>query len=109
MLLQTGITLLLINLSNTTTFHITVRDDVNLVPIEVSAESPQREEYKLRPEDGNLVSQTMLLNGRPLELTEDGDIPPLQPTIVDGNKPIAIDPLSIAFFTLEDFQAPACA
>ncbi|KAF3775875.1 Heparanase-like protein 2 [Nymphaea thermarum] len=105
----TGITLLLINLSNTTTFHITVRDDVNLVPIEVSAESPQREEYKLRPEDGNLVSQTMLLNGRPLELTEDGDIPPLQPTIVDGNKPIAIDPLSIAFFTLEDFQAPACA
>ncbi|KAF3772448.1 Heparanase-like protein 1 [Nymphaea thermarum] len=69
---HTGITLLLINLSNTTTFHITVRDDVNLVPIEVSAESPQREEYKLMPEDGNLVSQTMLLNGRPLELTEMG-------------------------------------
>ncbi|CAN6441474.1 unnamed protein product [Victoria cruziana] len=104
-----GITLLLINMSNTTTFQIRVREDTNLDPIEVSAENEQREEYKLKPKDGNLVSQTIILNGKQLELTEKGDIPPLQPTTVDGKNPITIDPLSIAFITFKDFQAPACA
>ncbi|CAN6441471.1 unnamed protein product [Victoria cruziana] len=80
-----GITLLLINLSNTTTFQIRVWEDTNLDPIEVSAENEQRDEYKLKPKDGNL------------------------PTTVDGKKPTTIDPLSIAFITFKDFQAPACA
>lgn len=68
----------------------------------------QREEYHLTPKDRYLQSQTMVLNGRPLELSSDGSIPTLDPVLVDVQLPISVAPLSIAFTVLPHFEAPAC-
>ncbi|KAJ8643981.1 hypothetical protein MRB53_005729 [Persea americana] len=130
---KAGITLLLINLSNSTKFHITIRNGMNIklhegeanhgegsfmenfkksvtwIGKKASNGAVQRQEYHLTPKDGNLRSQTMVLNGNPLKLTEDGTIPALDPILVDVNLPTSLAPLSIAFVTLPNFEAPACA
>ena len=71
-------------------------------------EQLHREEYHLTPKDGNLRSQTMLLNGIPLTLTDNGNIPSLEPVRLSLNSPIFINPLSIAFIGFPNFDAPAC-
>ncbi|CAN6470100.1 unnamed protein product [Victoria cruziana] len=126
-----GITVLLINLSNTTTFSVGVENDVNL-NLHLGGKSDQegsvihslkkkfawfgklasngneqRYEYHLTPKDGYLRSQTMLLNGRPLELTGTGEIPSLEPILVNSSSKITIAPFSIAFITLPNFEAAA--
>lgn len=125
-------TLLLINLSKTTKFRVSVRNSRNIeMPIIDSIVSDssfvrvlkktvawvgrkaletatQREEYHLTPKDGYLQSQTMVLNGSPLELSDDGNIPTLNPTLVDAYSPIYMAPLSIAFISFPNFEAPAC-
>ncbi|RVW83342.1 Heparanase-like protein 1 [Vitis vinifera] len=130
---KAGITLLLINLSNQTTFQINVENSMNLNlfvkkttmyrgsafmrGLKKSAswigskadEQLFREEYHLTPKDGYLRSQTMVLNGMPLELTDDGNIPSLNPVRLNLNAPIFINPLSIAFIAFPNFDAPACA
>ena len=68
-----------------------------------------REEYHLTPKDDYLRSQTMVLNGIPLELTNEGDIPTLDPVRSNVHSPIYIAPLSIAFIVYPNFDAPACA
>jgi len=50
----------------------------------------------------------MLLNGNPLELTNDGNIPALNPVSVPVNSPISVAPLSIAFVVFPNFEARAC-
>ncbi|KAJ1421842.1 Glycoside hydrolase, family 79 [Sesbania bispinosa] len=103
-----GVTLLLINLSNQTHFILTVHERVTLSNVgnEVVKSIPKessffshlkrafswvgtkgsdvsfREEYHLTPKDNYLRSQTMLLNGNPLELTDDGEFHWIQYTIV---------------------------
>eukprot|EP00262_Sarcandra_glabra_P012043 TRINITY_DN3004_c0_g3_i1.p1 TRINITY_DN3004_c0_g3~~TRINITY_DN3004_c0_g3_i1.p1 ORF type:complete len:470 (-),score=63.06 TRINITY_DN3004_c0_g3_i1:64-1341(-) len=130
---KNGVTLLLINLSNTMEFRVTVQNGMNInlhnggtihsegsfmrglkktfawVGSRTSAETSKREEYHLTPKDGYLRSQTMVLNGIPLELTEDGGIPALEPVLVEVTSPIRITPLSIAFVTFPIFEAPVCA
>lgn len=130
---KAGITLLLINLSNQTTFQINVENSMNLNlfvkktttyrgsafmrGLKKSAswigskadEQLFREEYHLTPKDGYLRSQTMVLNGMPLELTDDGNIPSVNPVRLNLNAPIFINPLSIAFIAFPNFDAPACA
>ncbi|RWR72987.1 Glycoside hydrolase [Cinnamomum micranthum f. kanehirae] len=126
-----GITLLLINLSNTTEFHVTIQNGVNInlhkgeanhrerssMDIlkkfvtwikKASDGSAKRQEYHLTPKDGNLLSRTMVLNGNPLVLTENGNIPALDPVLVDANLPTSLAPYSIAFVTIPNFKAPAC-
>lgn len=71
--------------------------------------SVKRQEYHLTPKDGNLLSRTMVLNGNPLVLTENGNIPALDPVLVDAKLPTSLAPYSIAFVTLPNFKAPACA
>ncbi|RVW31733.1 Heparanase-like protein 2 [Vitis vinifera] len=126
---KAGITLLLINLSNQTTFQINVENSMNLNlfvkkttmyrgsafmrGLKKSAswigskadEQLFREEYHLTPKDGYLRSQTMVLNGMPLELTDDGNIPSLNPVRLNLNAPIFINPLSIAFIAFPNFDA----
>nr|ABK93116.1 unknown [Populus trichocarpa] len=51
----------------------------------------------------------MVLNGIPLELTEDENIPSLDPVRLDVNSPLYINPLSISFIVFPNFDAPACA
>ncbi|KAK8926663.1 Heparanase-like protein 3 [Platanthera zijinensis] len=93
-----GITLVLLNLDPNTTTHVTVK----------GSNFEQREEYHLTAGDGNLHSQTMLLNGEPLNVNSDGCIPALTPNKVDGSQPIKLAPLSIVFAHFRYFHAPAC-
>ncbi|CAA2998228.1 heparanase 2 [Olea europaea subsp. europaea] len=110
-----GIAVLLINMSNSTTFEISVVNDFNFYPedqiktMDDSDGTEQREEYHLTPKDGNIQSDVVLLNGIPLKLTESSDIPSMNPKLVDASLPITVVPDSIVFATLKGFQAPACA
>ncbi|KAF6171716.1 hypothetical protein GIB67_007237, partial [Kingdonia uniflora] len=108
-----GMTLLLINMSNSTLFTVTVGIDVNLYPQsevqEAKSAAQQREEYHLTPKDGNIQSDVMLLNGSPLLLTESSDIPALNPTLADPWSPINVAPQSIVFATVRNLNIPACA
>uniref|UniRef100_M8B357 Heparanase-like protein 1 n=1 Tax=Aegilops tauschii TaxID=37682 RepID=M8B357_AEGTA len=129
---QGGIALLLINLSQNMGSMVTVRNDLNVglaqgqgitrdssfvhglkrtvswVGSKASDGLEKREEYHLTAQDGNRFARTMLLNGVPLELTEDGDIPPMYPVQVSASSPIYVAPLSIAFVVFPDFEADAC-
>lgn len=67
-----------------------------------------REEYHLTGMDGNLHSQTMLLNGKILDLDAQGGIPVLESVKVDALQPIKLAPLSIVFAHIPSFYAPAC-
>lgn len=131
-MLQVGITLLLINLSNQTDFTVNVK---NVLEFDTAAQSRNtrkgsyfihglkrtvswigkasdgplhRKEYHLTPKDGNLRSKTMVLNQVPLEITKDGNIPELEPVLVPINSPLSITSLSIKFVVLPHFEAPAC-
>ncbi|KAM0829670.1 hypothetical protein ACQ4PT_066734 [Festuca glaucescens] len=114
-----GVTVLLINLSNSTAFNVTVAGDMDLHPpprklLEAEAGAVcggQREEYHLRPEGGDIQSSVVLLNGKPLALGPCGQIPELRPAVVaDGcASPLRVEPHSIAFVRFTGFKAPACA
>lgn len=131
---RAGVTLLLINLSNQTHFILNVKNPVTVKANEVAkniheeknsffhnlkkafswigtkgSEVTFREEYHLTPKDNNLRSQTMVLNGIPLKLTNEGDIPTMDPVHNNVRSPIYIVPLSIAFIMYPNFDAPACA
>lgn len=113
-----GVTVLLINLSNSTAFNVSVAGDMDLHPPRAtlhaasgggSAVCGRREEYHLSPKGGDIQSAVMLLNGEPLELGPCGQIPELRPAVVDGCAPLRMEPHSIAFVRFTDFKAPACA
>ncbi|KAH0468858.1 hypothetical protein IEQ34_002090 [Dendrobium chrysotoxum] len=120
---KSGVSILLINLSKSTGFSVTVRNNLNIDLAEVSVlkqtvswygekvydGSETREEYHLAGKDGNYLSRIMLLNGYPLQLTKDGEIPELSPVLAAINSPISIAPLSIAFVVFPNFEANACA
>jgi len=71
--------------------------------------TPKREEYHLTAKDGNLQSKTMLLNGVPLELGDDGSVPAMNPVLVVVDSPLYLAPTSIAFVVLPKFEAKACS
>ncbi|KAK6116433.1 hypothetical protein DH2020_049895 [Rehmannia glutinosa] len=96
-----GISVLIINMSNSTTFDVKVADEYK--------DENQREEYHLTPKDGDILSDVLLLNGTPLKLTESSDIPAMNPQLVDSTSPIKVAPDSIVFATLKGFRASACA
>ncbi|XP_059441700.1 heparanase-like protein 1 [Corylus avellana] len=112
---RAGITLLLINLSNQTEFIVNVnnRTKFKFQEREKRRERPShgrsfREEYHLSAQHGNLRSQTSLLNGHPLHVTN-GELPKLDPLLREENSPIRVAPLSIAFIVIPNFEASACA
>ncbi|KAL7163783.1 hypothetical protein ACSBR2_039831 [Camellia fascicularis] len=106
-----GISLLLINMSNSTTYEVSVADDLNFYPenYDDNQQLLHREEYHLTPKDGNIQSDVLMLNGVPLVLTESKDIPAMYPVLVHASNPISVAPDSIVFATLKDFKAPACS
>lgn len=130
---RAGIALLLINLSNSTGFNVAVRNDLNVILADGGGVQrggafirglkkavswvgrraliafARREEYHLTANDGDYTSQSMLLNGIPLELTENGDIPTMRPKFSPLNLPINVAPLSIAFLVFPNFEAQVCA
>ncbi|CAN6285216.1 unnamed protein product [Urochloa humidicola] len=130
---QQGITLLLINLSNTTGYNVTLQNDINVslgkrpdlekrssftqrlkkavswMGSKSSSDTRKREEYHLTAKDGNLQSKTMLLNGVSLELGDDGSVPAMNPVLVTVDSPVYLAPISIAFVVLPKFEAKACS
>ncbi|KAK9032448.1 hypothetical protein V6N11_056712 [Hibiscus sabdariffa] len=126
-----GITLLLINLDNSTTvqaklvFNSTMtlrhkhrsrtshhkhkihRTTVIKLPKGTDAKI-RREEYHLTAKDGNLQSQTVQLNGNILSVNSSGIIPPLEPLRINSAKPIVVAPLSIVFTHMPDVTVAAC-
>lgn len=67
-----------------------------------------REEYHLTAKDGNLHSQTVLLNGQILNVNSSGMIPSLDPMKVNLSDPITVAPFSIVFAHLPSIQVSAC-
>ncbi|XP_031123684.1 heparanase-like protein 2 [Ipomoea triloba] len=108
-----GITVLLINMSNSTTFRVRTRNDMNLYSASARRllllkDAPEREEYHLTPEGGNIQTDVVLLNGTPLKITNGSRIPVMNPRLVDPSMPINVAPYSIVFANIKGFRAPAC-
>jgi heparanase 1 len=120
-----GLTLLLINLSNSTVnvaanlvshskdepmSHGDKKTKSQLIPkkFKVSKSSKSRFEYHLSAPNQDLHSQTALLNGIPLEVTYSGDLPNLDPIVKENSSPILVGPLSIVFVVLPDAHVPIC-
>ncbi|XP_020081361.1 heparanase-like protein 3 [Ananas comosus] len=120
-----GITLLLINLSGNTTTQVFAttaaafpqslkrdssdsRTRFSRIRRHGKATNFMREEYHLTAEDGNLQSQTMLLNGKILAVDSSGNIPKFEPIQVEASQPLMVAPFSIVFAHIPYFYAPAC-
>nr|CAD1825798.1 unnamed protein product [Ananas comosus var. bracteatus] len=120
-----GITLLLINLSGNTTTQVFAttaaafpqslkrdssdsRTRFSRIRRRGKATNFMREEYHLTAEDGNLQSQTMLLNGKILAVDSSGNIPKFEPIQVEASQPLTVAPFSIVFAHIPYFYAPAC-
>ncbi|KAJ6830476.1 heparanase-like protein 3 [Iris pallida] len=120
-----GITLLLINLDGNTTSQVIVNSETSFIkalkrdrgaykkkfgrlPSIRKTSGFTREEYHLTAKDGDLHSQTMLLNGSPLAVDQNGNIPSLEPSKVDASEPVTVAPYSIVFVHIPYFYAPAC-
>ena len=123
----------MINLSNTTGYNVTLQNDINVslgkrpnlekgssftqrlrkavswLGSKPSSDTKKREEYHLMAKDSNLQSKTMLLNGVPLELGDDGSVPAMNPVLVAVDSPLYLAPTSIAFVVLPKFEAKACS
>ncbi|KAL8465206.1 hypothetical protein ACS0TY_034636 [Phlomoides rotata] len=126
---RAGITVLLINLSNQTTYDVDVESlnnaalqqvtkkrsfahrlkrTVSWIGNKASDEKLCREEYHLTPKNGDLQSTIMLLNGKPLQLTDRGAVPSLAPLHRYTNSDLNISPFSIKFIVYPNFSAPGC-
>ncbi|XP_028762053.1 heparanase-like protein 1 [Neltuma alba] len=105
---KAAVSLLLINMSNSTSFKVSVNMDMNLYPNQQVSDSNMREEYHLTPKDGNIQSDVVLLNGKVLSLTESQDIPSMEPMLLDPSSPINVAADSIVFARLNNLNAPAC-
>ncbi|KAK6126911.1 hypothetical protein DH2020_039341 [Rehmannia glutinosa] len=124
---QQGITLLLINIDGNTTVQTRVefqgtlmrlhkrrhhhrhRPKVNPLHQRKQAFGSVREEYHLTPSDGNIQSQTVLLNRKPLTVDpSSGLIPALEPVRVNSSEPITVAPYSIVFVRMPYVAIPAC-
>ncbi|KAJ4850010.1 hypothetical protein Tsubulata_016246 [Turnera subulata] len=122
-----GITLLLINLDGATTVQVLVatnnvstngaftthrqqarRTNFAKVYRTITADDKSREEYHLTPKDGDLQSQTVLLNGNILAPNSYGEIPPLEPKLTSVYDPIGVAPYSIVFAHIPNITLPAC-
>ncbi|KAE9594293.1 putative glycosidase [Lupinus albus] len=99
-----GITILLLNLGNSTVLAEVSKNFTKPPHGHVKF----REEYHLTAKNQNLHSQVMLLNGQILSVNKDGVIPPLKPVHVDPSKPIIVTPLSVVFAHIPDVILPAC-
>ncbi|CAL5435150.1 unnamed protein product [Camellia sinensis] len=124
-----GITLLLINLDGNTTVQVGVSvSNVTTNGIQKMrrthhdrrtkfARMPRfskfgeltREEYHLTAKDGDLHSQTVLLNGKLLAVNSSGIIPPLKPMHVNLSEPVTVAPFSIVFVHIPSIHVPGCS
>ncbi|KAK0571853.1 hypothetical protein LWI29_022639 [Acer saccharum] len=123
-----GITVLLINLDGNTTVKVQVSTEnaashgaltikqqqtqktkFARMSRDYKVDGKTREEYHLTAKDGDIHSQTMLLNGKILTVNSSGEIPPLEPINVSMQDPINVAPFSIVFVDIPSVGLPACA
>ncbi|MCD7465241.1 hypothetical protein HAX54_000904 [Datura stramonium] len=111
-----GITLLLINMHGGATVNVSLSAGRNKAPALLQVMNDQnprheieREEYHLTAKNGELQSQTLLLNGKELNVDDFGRIPRLEPIRVNPSDPIAIAPFSIVFLHIPTIQVSACS
>lgn len=121
-----GVTMMLINLSNSTVnvianllshpknkplSHGEKKLKYQLIPKTSKGSRPDlvRFEYHLSAPQQDLHSQTTLLNGVPLELTSTGDFPSMDPVVKENSSPVSIPPLSIVFVVLSDAKVSICS
>ncbi|KAL1326279.1 heparanase-like protein 3 isoform X2 [Arachis ipaensis] len=118
-----GITVLLINLDNSTTVvaevslsnanifrhrKMSINSELMAIPLQ-SANEKSREEYHLTPQDRNIHSQVMVLNGKTLTVNTDNEIPTLEPLYVNPSEPITVAPFSIVFAHIPDANIASCS
>lgn len=65
-----------------------------------------REEYHLTALNGDLHSQTVLLNGNILSVNSSGSVPPLEPIETSQSDPITVAPFSIVFAHIANSTVP---
>ncbi|XAR69400.1 Beta-glucuronidase [Bertholletia excelsa] len=68
-----------------------------------------REEYHLTAKDGDLHSQTVLLNGEILSVNSSGTIPSLKPKPMNLSEPVTVNPFSVVFVHIPSIHVPACS
>ena len=88
---------------------INVNDSPRNVAFQSSFSLAPRQEYRLTAPGGNVSSTNIELNGVTLVPGPFGQLPPLNPIVVESNTYITLDPLSYAFFVFPDAAAPACS
>ncbi|XP_062098594.1 heparanase-like protein 3 [Humulus lupulus] len=116
-----GITLLLINLENSTTVQVlvsTIASSSNTSNSQQKYQNPrtnftttshiEREEYHLMAANGDLHSQTILLNGKVLMVDSSGVIPTLEPVFKRVSYPITVAPYSVVFVVIPNINVSAC-
>ncbi|XP_057511696.1 heparanase-like protein 3, partial [Actinidia eriantha] len=123
-----GITLVLINLDGSATVQVGVsvsnvtaneiqklrqtdhthRTKFSRMPPYSRFTEMTREEYHLTAKNGDLHSQTVLLNGKLLTVNSSGIIPPLEPIHVNVSQPVIVTPFSIVFVHIPSIHVPAC-
>ena len=110
-----GIALLLINLSNTTAVQATLytterRDLLSLGRDEYffssGCRTSQLEGVAAMRE--LLACRSVLLNGLPLHVGDDGAIPDMKPAAARGASPLVVKPLTYGFVTFPKAKAAAC-
>jgi len=102
------VTILVLNLDNSTTVEVNVALKFNNLP-HSGVHEPARREYHLTAPERNLHSQIMLLNGKVLSVNSAGEIPALEPIYVDSTKPITVGPVSIVFAHIPNVLLAACS
>lgn len=90
-------------------------DGENTVNANVSTETEgvvhgniQREEYHLTPENGDIHSQSVRLNGEVISVDSFGIIPELHPVRVNVKFPIIVAPFSVVFVHIPTLKLQAC-
>ncbi|PON89862.1 Glycoside hydrolase [Trema orientale] len=113
-----GITLLLINLENSTIVQVSVSTESASSSSNTSFKNPrtnsstsshtEREEYHLAAKNGDLQSQIVVLNGKILKVDSSGVIPPLEPILKRVSDPITVSPYSVVFVVIPNINVSAC-
>lgn len=126
---STGITVLLINLDNTTTVDVSLSPNYSWKRVHKLRSSVNhhhhhkanstrnnkisgietREEYHLTAKNGDLHSQVMKVNGKELAVTPSGGIPQMEPIYVNSSQPIKVAPFSIVFAHIPHLNLYACS
>ncbi|KAM9331469.1 heparanase [Gastrophryne carolinensis] len=91
-----------------TVFAINLYNSTRQIQLPSSLSEKFLDEYLLLPGDGELLSETVLLNGKVLQMVDDKTLPTLTGKEQAPGSPLVLPSLSFGFFVVKDAQASAC-